>query len=129
MNEFDGMKQRIAETVTRFGKEFMALQPKSLLVDLHESHILVILRQVASKAERECAGDPPTRDLLEKVSSAAFDAVKSALEAEVAEIVAQPVRRSHLNVDPVAGDAIVSFILEQTTLSSNSGRDTTSIGM
>ncbi len=114
MNGLDDMKQRIAETVTRFENEYMALQPKSVLVDLHDSYILVTLRQVASAAERDCASDDHNRELLEKLSSAAFDAVKSKLETEVAAIVGRPVRRSRINVDPVAGDAIVSFILEES---------------
>jgi uncharacterized protein YbcI len=106
--------RRIAEAVTRFEKTYMALQPKSVLVDVHESRILVTLRQVASEAERECASDVHKRDLLEKLSSAAFDTVKSELETEVAAIVGRAVRRSRINVDPVAGDAIVSFILEES---------------
>lgn len=114
MNRLDDIKQRIAETVTRFENEYMALRPKSVLVDLHDSHILVTLRQVASAAERDCAGDAHNRELLEKLSSAAFDAVKGKLEAEVAEIAGRPVRRSRINMDSVAGDAIVSFTLEES---------------
>lgn len=114
VNRLDEMKQRIAESVTRFENEYMALQPKSVHVDLHDSRILVTLRQVASAAERDCAGDADNRELLEKLSSAAFDAVKSELEAEVAAIMGRPVRRSRINVDHAAGDAIVSFILEES---------------
>lgn len=114
MNRRDDLKQQIAETVTRFENEYMALHPKSVLVDLHDSHILVTLLQVACEAERDCASDAHKREILERLSSAAFDTVKSELEMEVAMIVGRAVQRSRINVDPVSGDAIVSFVLEES---------------
>jgi uncharacterized protein YbcI len=65
----------------------MALQPESVLVDVHESHVIVTLCRATSAAERACADNAGNRALLEKLSCAAFDAVKSGLETEVAAIM------------------------------------------
>lgn len=121
VNTSDDIQQRVAEVVTQFEAQYMALQPKSVLVDLHESHVLVTLRQVASAAERQCAGNQAARERLEKLAAALFDTVKAPLETQVAEIIGRPVRRSRISMDLVAGDAIISFVLEEADPSHGPG--------
>lgn len=112
MSNTNDIRMEIAETVTRFLNEHMVLRPKSVDVDMHDNDILVTLRQVATEAERCCAGNPASRELLERLSSATFDVVKRALEVEVALVVEREIQWSRLNLDPLEGDAILVFAME-----------------
>ena len=106
------MRHLIGETVARFQREKMGLNPKSVEVDVHAAHILVTLSNVISAAERERARDREVRELLETLAAAAFEAVSGELEAEVARITGRAVIGSRISIDPLAGDAILKFLLE-----------------
>jgi len=107
------IRHRIGETVAQFQRDKMGLNPESVDVDLHEAHILVTLNRVVSPAERESARDREVRELLERLSSAAYEAVSKELEAEVAQLAGRRVTASRISIDPVAGDAILKFLLEE----------------
>ena len=108
------MHERLAEAVARFEQIHMGLCPKSVEVDIHRSHILVTLAGVVSAAERQSARDLEVRELLEKLAAAAFDAVSGDIDAEVEQITGRTVVGSRISIDPLAGDAILKFLLEDT---------------
>ena len=110
-------QQQIEEVVTRFTGAYMSARPESVLVDLHDSHVLVTLRQVVCPAEREYARERSSRERLERLFSETFDTVKGELETAVARIVGGTVRQSRLSVDSLTGDAVVVFFMEQPTSS------------
>ena len=114
MSQSVQIHQRLAETVARFEQTHMGLCPKSVEVDIHRSHILVSLTGVVSAAERQSARDQEVRELLEKLAAAAFETVSRDLETEVERITGRAVAGSRISIDPLAGDAILKFLLEDT---------------
>ncbi len=110
-------RQQIERLMTQSCGAYMSARPESVLVDLHDSHVLVTLRQVVCPAEREYARERPSRERLERLFSETFDTVKAELETAVARIVGGTVRQSRLSVDSLTGDAVVVFFMEQPTSS------------
>ncbi len=110
-------QQQIEEAVSQFFDTYMSARSESVLVDLHDSHLLVTLQQVVCPAEREYARERRSRERLERLFSETFDTVKAELETAVARIVGGTVRQSRLSVDPLTGDAVVVFFMEQPTSS------------
>ena len=113
MCEQTNVQNRILETITRFENTYMSVRPESVLVNLHDSYILVILHQAVCAAEREYARERQARELLERLYARVFDAAKSKLEADIAEIVGRPVQQSRMNVDTLAGNIILVFLLKE----------------
>ena len=62
-------QQQIEEVVRQFLDTYMSVRPQSVLVDLHDSHVLVTLRQIVCPAEREYARELSSRERLERLSS------------------------------------------------------------
>lgn len=108
-------QQQIEDAVSQFFGTYMSARSESVLVDLHDSHVLVTLQQVVCPAEREYARERRSRERLERLFSETFDTVKAELETAVARIVGGTVRQSRLSVDPLTGDAVVVFFMEQPT--------------
>lgn len=110
-----GQQQQIEKVVTQFAGAYMSAQPESVLVDLHDSHVFVTLRQVVCPAEREYARERSSRERLERLFSETFDTVKAELETAVAGIVGSTVRQSRISVDTWTGDAVLMFFVEEPT--------------
>jgi uncharacterized protein YbcI len=125
----DDLKERIAEAVTRFGSEYMSIRAKSVSVDIHDTDILVVFRQAVCEAERGYSRERPSRDLLERLYEEAFEAVKTELDAAVKAITGRRVERSRIDVDPLAGDAIIVFVLAEQDASERQQFGADSLGM
>jgi len=110
-------RQQIERVMRQSCGAYLSARPESVLVDLHDSHVLVTLQQVVCPAEREYARERRSRERLERLFSETFDTVKAELETAVARIVGGTVRQSRLSVDPLTGDAVVVFFMEQPTSS------------
>ena len=113
MREQTNVQKRILETITRFENTYMSVRPESILVNVHDSYILVILHQAICAAEREYAHERQARELLERLYTRVFDATKSELEADIAKIVGRPVQQSRMNVDTLAGNILLVFLLKK----------------
>lgn len=113
VENFAEIRHRIGEMVARFQREKMGLQAKSVDVDIHEAHILVTLNRVVSVAERESARDREAREQLERLASAAYEAISEELETKVALLAGRPVIASRISIDPNAGDAVLKFLLKE----------------
>ena len=107
-------QQKIEKVVRQFLDTYMSARPQSILVDLHDSHLIVTLRQIICPAEREYARDRSSRERLERLSCEAFDAVKAELEKGVTRIVGRRVRQSRISLDPPTGDAILMLFMEES---------------
>ena len=107
-------QQQIEEVVRPFLDTYMSARPQSILVDLHDSHVLVTLRQVICPAEREYARERTSRERLERLSSEAFDGVKAELEKAVTRIMGRTVLQSLISLDPPTGDAILMLVMEES---------------
>lgn len=105
----------------------MSIRPELVLVDLHDTCILVTLRQVVCAAERNYARERLSRELLEKLYAEAFGAVKTELETAVTQIVGRQVHQSRISVDPIVGDAILVFMLGQGEPSVRQEREDNSV--
>lgn len=114
--------EAIAKIVKEFEQKYMGMNPKSVEVDIHESHILVTLTEVTSVAERECAGDEARRGRIERLWSEAFDTVKTHLQAAVSEACGRPILSVRLSVDSLDGDAILNFKLAHPCFLGSSDR-------
>lgn len=101
------LKRRVADVVTRFEQDVMAIRPGSVSVDLHPHAAVVTMRGAASRAERDYARDRPAKELLERFHAETFNAVKGELEALVGRVLGRKVRRSRLNLDPESGDGVI----------------------
>lgn len=107
-------QQQIKEVVRQFLDTYMSARPQSILVDLHDSHVLVTLRQVICPAEREYARERSSRERLERLSCETFDGVKTELEKGVTEIVGRRVLQSRIRLDLPTGDAILMIFMEES---------------
>lgn len=107
-------QQQIEEVVRQFLGSYMSARPQSILVDLHDSHVLVTLRQVICPAEREYAREHSSRERLERLACEAFDGVKAELEKAVTRIMGRRVLQSRINLDPPTGDAILMLAMEES---------------
>jgi uncharacterized protein YbcI len=115
-------QQQVEEMVRRFLGTYMSAQPQSILVDLHDSHVLVTLRQVICPAEREYARERTSRERLERLSCEAFDGVKAELEKAVTKILGRTVLQSRISLDPPTGDAILLLVMEESMKPRGVGR-------
>jgi len=104
--------RRIADAVSRFEQQWMAVQAESVLVDLHDRRLLVTLCGACPTAERDYAREDRSRKLLEQVYTESFDAVRKQLEQAVAEILRLPVESACLHLQP-PGDMVIVFRLGQ----------------
>jgi uncharacterized protein YbcI len=104
------LEREIADVVTAFGREEMALAAKSVAVNLRPRAIVVTLHEALPPAEQDYAAEAAGRVLLRRLYAAAFDAVKKSLEMAVSRKVGRPVRRSQLRVAK-SGDSVFLFAL------------------
>ncbi|MCE5328072.1 MAG: DUF2294 domain-containing protein [Planctomycetaceae bacterium] len=112
MNEQEQMQSCVIEVVTRFENRSMAITPEAVTVNLSEPYLIVTLRGAICEAERRYAQERSSRELLEKLYTDVFDAAKSELEGAIADILRRRVQRSRITIDPMLGDAILTFVTE-----------------
>ena len=104
--------RRLADAVSSFERQWMAVQAESVLVDLHDRHLLVTLCGAWSAAERAYAREDRSRKLLEQVYTESFDAVRKQLEQAIADILRLPVQSASLHLQPPS-DVVIVFRLGQ----------------
>ena len=105
------MEERIAKVVAEFEERQMGLRPSSILVNLLDNALFVVLEGVSSPAEKECAGTDESHDLLEHYHGRLFAAGREALETEIQSILGRTVKHSSLMVDPISGTGVMQFAL------------------
>ncbi len=106
--------KQLEDAVGEFVRSYMSVRPESILVDRHDTHLLITLCQVVSPSEREYAREVDSRTLLERLFAETFDVVKTELEIVVTEITGRAVLHSRISVDPAAGDAVLVLSLGKT---------------
>ena len=111
MDEQERLRHRIAEAVTRFHKEHMAITAELVSIDLHSQSLVVTLRDATCPAEKAFARDKKARELLEKCYIEVFGAVRTLLEAAVENALGRKVLRSMLSIDPESGEGVILFSL------------------
>jgi uncharacterized protein YbcI len=107
----DRLKQQIVEAVTSFQKSQMSVNCESIAVDFHPDTLVVTLCGATCPAERDCARERRSRELLEKFYRELFHVIKPILESKIQEILGRRVRRSRLDIDPESGDGVVLLTL------------------
>ena len=107
------LKRRIADEITRFEADQMRVRPEGVMVEISDEKVVVTMRGVACRAEKEFARDSEARALLDRFHNDVFDAAKDALERAVADILGRRVLRSRLAVDAESGTGIITFSLDQ----------------
>lgn len=105
------LEERIVDAVARFEREQMSLRPMSITANLQDDTLFVMLAGVSPPAEKACAGDSESQELLEHYHARVFAAGRSTLEEELEGILCRDVTHSSLSVDPVSGTSVMQFML------------------
>ncbi len=110
-------KERIITAVATFGREQMDLWPVSILASYESDTLYVMLEGITFPAEKACAKDQASQDLLDKYYEQTFDVGKRVLEEEIEKIMGRKIERSTFSVDSIAGNGIIQLRLgEQTSV-------------
>ena len=115
MNKQDQLKQQIAEAVSRFQEDQLAVVCESITVDFHPDNLVVTLSDGTCQAEREYARDREAGELLERFYNELFEVVKPILEGKIQDILGRQVRRSRLSIDPCSGAGVILLALAGET--------------
>ena len=121
MEENNKLRQQVKEAVTTFARDFMGVNPKSVVADIHSSSVLATLQGILSPVERDYATGPESRELIEKCYNNVFDVSKKAFEAALEEILGKTILSSMLRVNPESGDGVMVFNLAEGTSENSLG--------
>lgn len=105
------LKEKIAEEITRFGADQMRAKPEGVRIEIAQDEVVVTMRGVVCRAEKELARDLASRTLLDQFHHEVFEAVKDSLERAVADIMGRGVVDSSLAVNSESGAGIIVFSL------------------
>ncbi len=108
------LEAEISEAVIKFEKEYMGRGPLETKTYFTDDMVLVRLKGVLTKAERQLATPGEIdkgRELIKKVRIALLEKGRPLLEAVVESIVGQKVISLHTDISTVTGERIILFTL------------------
>jgi uncharacterized protein YbcI len=114
MDKYIRIKKRIVKTITKFGQELLSITPSSILVNIHNNSLVVMLENIISPAEENLAifGKEGAK-LLKELYSLQFGAIKSLLEKTIGEIMGQHPAHSQMTIDPDSKSGVIFFTFEK----------------
>jgi uncharacterized protein YbcI len=110
------IETEISAAVVKFGVEFMGREPSEAKTYLIDDMLLVRLKGVLTKAEKQLAqtGDNVERgrELIKQVRIELLEKGRPLLEAIVHEVTRRKVKSLHTDISTITGDRVIIFVLD-----------------
>jgi len=92
----------IIREVDTFLEQSLGLHPASVIADLHDSALMIILKDILTQAEKESIGEKHIAELVSRNYIASYNAVRQILETKLTGIVGHAISHSSLFIDTQA---------------------------
>jgi uncharacterized protein YbcI len=108
------LEAEISEAFVRFEKEYMGRGPDETKTYILDDLVLVRLKGVLTKAERQLAesDEPNSRHLIKQVRIELLEKGRALLEVLIADIVGRKVTSLHTDISTRTGERVVIFTLD-----------------
>jgi len=109
------LEAEISEAVTRFEKEYMGRGPLETKTFIVEDLVIVRLKGVLTKAEKQLAdsSDPlDGRELIKRMRHALLEKGRPLLDVLISDILKVPVESLHTDLSTHTGERVIIFSLK-----------------
>ncbi len=106
------IEAEISEAIIKFEKEYMGRGPTETRTYIIHDMIIVRLKGVLSKAEKNLTSKPDGVELIKKIRLKLLEELKPEIEAIIKEITGYAPVGMHTDISTVSGERIIVWTLE-----------------